>query len=227
MQFWPNCIVKFTRLDRIEGCVGPRACLHDVEKWKFLIQQGFELQPFGNPARNQPLYRLRHRSSSPLQIFKYLYIVCGEVKIRYSTGIWNSSPWVVQAVASRYTDCATVAGPLSLVSTTEELLGRNSSGSGLGSREYGCGDPLCWPRGTLYAQKLALTSLTSGGRSVDTVRSRTKAMGFIVLGLSVFSCGGTHGYSLPARLQSDTNTRHVIRKTFESHWTYAWYLFSL
>jgi hypothetical protein len=30
--------------------------------------------------------------------------------------------------------------PLSLVSTTEELLGRNNSGSGLGSREYGSGD---------------------------------------------------------------------------------------
>jgi hypothetical protein len=28
-------------------------------------------------------------------------------------------------------------GPLSLVSTTEELLGRNSSGSALESREYG------------------------------------------------------------------------------------------
>jgi hypothetical protein len=28
-------------------------------------------------------------------------------------------------------------GPLSLVSTTEELLGRNSSGSGLDNREYG------------------------------------------------------------------------------------------
>jgi hypothetical protein len=28
-------------------------------------------------------------------------------------------------------------GPLSLVSTTEELLGRNSSGSGLEIREYG------------------------------------------------------------------------------------------
>jgi hypothetical protein len=28
-------------------------------------------------------------------------------------------------------------GPLSLVNTTEELLGRNNSGSGLESREYG------------------------------------------------------------------------------------------
>jgi hypothetical protein len=36
-------------------------------------------------------------------------------------------------------------GPLSLVSTTEELLGRKSSGTGLDNREYGHGDPLCWP----------------------------------------------------------------------------------
>jgi hypothetical protein len=32
-------------------------------------------------------------------------------------------------------------GPLSLVSTTEELLGKNSSGSGLENREYGRRDP--------------------------------------------------------------------------------------
>jgi hypothetical protein len=32
-------------------------------------------------------------------------------------------------------------GPLSLVSTTEELLGRNSSGSCLENREYGWRDP--------------------------------------------------------------------------------------
>jgi hypothetical protein len=34
-------------------------------------------------------------------------------------------------------------GPLSLVSIIEELLGRNSSGSGLESREYGRRDVLC------------------------------------------------------------------------------------
>jgi hypothetical protein len=33
-------------------------------------------------------------------------------------------------------------GPLSLVSTTEELLGRNNSGSGLKNREYGRRVPL-------------------------------------------------------------------------------------
>jgi hypothetical protein len=57
------------------------------------------------------------------------------------------------------------------VSTTEELLGRNSSGFGL---EYGRGDPLRLPRDTLYPQKLALTSPTYGGRSVGIVPLRTK-----------------------------------------------------
>jgi hypothetical protein len=32
-----------------------------------------------------------------------------------------------------------------------------------------------WPRGTLYPQKLALTSPTSGGRSAGIVRLRTEA----------------------------------------------------
>jgi hypothetical protein len=53
-------------------------------------------------------------------------------------------------------------GPISLVNTTEELLGRESTGSGLEIREYGRGDPWHWPRGTLYPKELALTSLTSG-----------------------------------------------------------------
>jgi hypothetical protein len=69
-------------------------------------------------------------------------------------------------------------GPLSLVNTTEELLGIKSSGSGLQSRKYGRRDVLRWPRGTLYPQKLALTSPTSGGRSVGIVRSRTQATEF-------------------------------------------------
>jgi hypothetical protein len=45
-------------------------------------------------------------------------------------------------------------GPLSLVSTTEELLGRKNSGSGLENRDYGFRDPSNWPHGTLYQQKV-------------------------------------------------------------------------
>jgi hypothetical protein len=62
-------------------------------------------------------------------------------------------------------------GPLSLVSTTDKLLGRKSSGSGLEIREYYRRDPSRWPRGTLYPQKLALTTPTSGGRSVGIVQA--------------------------------------------------------
>jgi hypothetical protein len=63
----------------------------------------------------------------------------------------------------------------------EELLKKKSSGSGLESREYGRRDQSRWPRGTLYPQKLALTSPTSGSRSAGIVRSRTQATEFIII----------------------------------------------
>jgi hypothetical protein len=69
------------------------------------------------------------------------------------------------------------------MSTNEELLRRKSSSSGLESRQYGCRDLSRWPRGTLYPQKLAVTSPKSGGLSVGIVRSRTQATEF-------FSCTG-------------------------------------
>jgi hypothetical protein len=46
---------------------------------------------------------------------------------------------------------------------------------GLEIRKYGREDPLCRPRGTLFPQKLALTSPTSGCRSVGIIRLRIKA----------------------------------------------------
>jgi hypothetical protein len=51
-----------------------------------------------------------------------------------------------------------------------------SSGSCLENGEYGRRDPSRWPRGTLYPQKLAIISLTSGSRSVGIVRLRTQPM---------------------------------------------------
>jgi hypothetical protein len=66
-------------------------------------------------------------------------------------------------------------GPLSLVSTIEEVLGRASSGSGLENLEYGRRDPSRLPRGTLYSQKLVLTWQTNGSLSVGIFRSRSQA----------------------------------------------------
>jgi hypothetical protein len=71
--------------------------------------------------------------------------------------------------------------PLSLVSTTEGLLGRKSSGSGIESQEYGHRDPSLCPRGTLSLQMLALTSQTSDGHSVGIVRSRVQATEFLAV----------------------------------------------
>jgi hypothetical protein len=89
-------------------------------------------------------------------------------------------------------------GPLSLVSTTEEQLRRKSSGSCLENREYGRRDPSRWPRGTLYAQKLAITS--PSGRSVGIVRLRTQIMEFFFISSLVDS-----PISI---LRSEENTSH-------------------
>jgi hypothetical protein len=56
---------------------------------------------------------------------------------------------------------------------------QESSGSCLENREYGRRDPSRWPRGILYPQMLAITSPTSGGRSVGIVCSRTQTMEFV------------------------------------------------
>jgi hypothetical protein len=72
-------------------------------------------------------------------------------------------------------------GPLSDVSTIEELLERKSSGCSLESREYGRVDSLRWLHDSRYQQKLALTSPTSGGRSIGIVRSRTQDMEFSIV----------------------------------------------
>jgi hypothetical protein len=66
----------------------------------------------------------------------------------------------------------------SLVSTIEEQLERKGSVSGLENCEYDRRDASRWQLGTFYPQKLALTSPTSRGCSVGTVRLRTQTMGF-------------------------------------------------
>jgi hypothetical protein len=74
--------------------------------------------------------------------------------------------------------CLSQRSPLSLVSTTEELLERKSSGSGIETWQYDRRDPSRSPRGILYPQKLALTSPTSGDRLVCIVRTWTQATEF-------------------------------------------------
>jgi hypothetical protein len=60
-------------------------------------------------------------------------------------------------------------GPLSLVSTIEELLGRKSSGSGLLSRKYGRRDASI-PRDTFYTHKV-VTNFAGKRLSLGRYRS--------------------------------------------------------
>jgi hypothetical protein len=68
-------------------------------------------------------------------------------------------------------------GPLSLMRIIKELLEWKGSGSGQENRI----NRSVALTTTLYPQKLALTSPTSGGRSVDIVRLRTKGDGFFFI----------------------------------------------
>jgi hypothetical protein len=70
-------------------------------------------------------------------------------------------------------------GLLSLVSTTEELLERKNSGSGLETEITVIGVNHTDYMTPLYLQKLPVTSPTSGGRLVGIVRSWTQAMEFV------------------------------------------------
>jgi hypothetical protein len=64
------------------------------------------------------------------------------------------------------------------MSATEELLGRNSSGSGLESLNMAIGICHADHVAPSICKKLALTSLTSSGRSVGIVHMWTEAMEF-------------------------------------------------
>jgi hypothetical protein len=118
-------------------------------------------------------------------------------------------------------------GPLSLVSKIEELLGRNSSGSGLEKREYDRGDSLRRPRDTFYPQKLALTSQTGCGRLIDILRSRTKGTDFeLFVAMSVTAPGWMNGNIRSRPLSATGHAAMQIRrvcqrkvdKTLKDYW---------
>jgi hypothetical protein len=61
-------------------------------------------------------------------------------------------------------------GPLSLVNTTEELLGRKRSGSGLEIRDYGRRDPPRWLRDTPLSEEVS-TNFADKRRSLGRYSS--------------------------------------------------------
>jgi hypothetical protein len=92
----------------------------------------------------------------------------------YISSIWRTN-WGARAaryfgMSVKWRMLGLERGPLSHVSTNEELLERKNGGSGPESREYCRRDPSRWPCSTLNMQKLALTSPTSDGSSVGIDR---------------------------------------------------------
>jgi hypothetical protein len=114
-------------------------------------------------------------------------------------------------------------GPLRLVITTEELRSRKSSLRPSEIRHADYATPL-------YQQKLALTSETSGGRSVGIVRSRTKATELVSEGeweASSAKCnfGNNSVFAIGPRITRKNVHRVVGHKTFRLQselWTEVW-----
>jgi hypothetical protein len=133
------------------------------------------------------VFPVRYELNIYIYIYIYIYICYVEESRQH---LWYSgqSSWL-QILRSgfesqRYQIFGEVVvlerGPLSLVSTIVKLFQRKNRGSGLERWEYGRRDPSRWRCGILYPKMLALTSLTSGSRSVGIVRSRTQATDFVL-----------------------------------------------
>jgi hypothetical protein len=129
--------------------------------------------------RNVSIFAVEVYSSTLIRSsekFVHCYLTTGRYNPDYFCGLVVRVPgyqifWVVVGLER---------GSLSLVSTTEELLGRKSNGSGLENREYGWKDPSRCLRDTPLFAKVGITF-------VDMRRSLGRHISLMDSGYGVFS----------------------------------------
>jgi hypothetical protein len=110
-------------------------------------------------------------------------------------------------------------GPLSLVMIIAALF-QGNSGSGLENRKFTTvGEPLRWPRDTLYPLKLALTSPTSGGRSVGRYSSLADSSHGVFMGASIKHDQKIFHHHTYSRRLSGFELNKTSRFMAQSHWT--------
>jgi hypothetical protein len=122
------------------------------------------------PKDSQPAFAfLRH--NAPAAIFNCYSFLHINIALVYS-GFDRLCGLVVRVLDYRS------RGSSSIPDATRCVWNGVHSASWIQLRSYGRWDPSHWPRDKPYPQQLALTSPTSGGRSVGIFRSRTKATQF-------------------------------------------------
>jgi hypothetical protein len=80
-------------------------------------------------------------------------------------------------------------------------------------REYGCGDPLCWPHDTFYPRK----SPTSGSHLAGIVRSQTKTTEFVLFYEARGQC-----FRRPTKWLKDCSILCVLVVIFMVQWQWLW-----
>jgi hypothetical protein len=123
-------------------------------------------------------YRLKRHSLDCMYVIRIAKFNVTQTQFRCFSYFFLSVKYVFMSItlAVYFSSCSFSRGPLSLVSTIEELLERKNSDSGLEKKKREYGVEICRAdhATALYPQKLILTSPTSSGCSVSIVRSRTK-----------------------------------------------------
>jgi hypothetical protein len=115
-------------------------------------------------------------SPSALQrsLWKKETVECNLQKPRWPWYLYNAFAYQVKLSPTSYMFVGTMQILVEMFSITSNIL------------EIFHRDRSHWPRGTLCPQKLALTSLTSSGRSVGIVRWRTQATEFSVFLFNIY-----------------------------------------